>query len=56
MMEVKKSNKPDFVLSNDGILRFRTSLCVSNDGDLRNELLEEAHYSRLVIHPRETKI
>ncbi|RVX04229.1 Retrovirus-related Pol polyprotein from transposon 17.6 [Vitis vinifera] len=48
--EVKKGSKFDFVLSDDGILRFRTSLCVPNDGDLRRELLEEAHYSRLAIH------
>ncbi|RVW62435.1 hypothetical protein CK203_064199 [Vitis vinifera] len=38
MEEVKKGNKPDFVLSDDGILRFMTRLCVPNDGDLRREL------------------
>ena len=56
MEEVKKDSKPDFVLSDDGILRVRTRLCVPNDGDLRKELLEEAHYSRLAIHPREIKM
>ncbi|RVW88173.1 Transposon Ty3-G Gag-Pol polyprotein [Vitis vinifera] len=56
MEEVKKGNKPDFVLSDDGILRFRTRLCVPNDGDLRRELLEEAHCSRLAIHPGGTKM
>ena len=40
----------DFVLSDDGILRFGTRLCVPNDGDLRRELLEEAHCSKFVIH------
>ncbi|WJZ84253.1 hypothetical protein VitviT2T_003866 [Vitis vinifera] len=50
MEEVKKGNKPDFVLSDDEILRFMTRLCVPNDGDLRRELLEEAHCSRLAIH------
>ena len=54
--EVKKGSKFDFVLSDDGILRFRTSLCVPNDGDLRRELLEEAHCSRLAIHPGGTKM
>ncbi|RVW37560.1 hypothetical protein CK203_073903 [Vitis vinifera] len=49
-------DKPDFVLSDDGILRFRTRLCVPNDGDLRRELLEEAHCSRLAIHPGGTKM
>ena len=35
MEEVKNGSKPDFVLSDDGILRFRTRLCVPNDGDLK---------------------
>ena len=35
MEEVKKGSKPNLILSNDGILRFRTRLCVPNDGDLR---------------------
>ena len=50
MEEVKKGNKRNFVLSNDGILRFGHRLCVPNDGDLRRGLLEEAHCSRLAIH------
>ena len=54
--EVKNGSKPDFVLSDDGILRFRTRLCVPNDGDLRRELLEEAHCFKLAIHPRRTKM
>ena len=56
MEKVKKDSKPNFVLSDDGILRFRTRLCVPNDGDLRRELLEEADCSRLAIHPRGTKM
>ncbi|RVW14475.1 hypothetical protein CK203_117222 [Vitis vinifera] len=48
--------KPDFVLFDDEILRFRTRLCVPNDGDLRRELLEEAHHSKLAIHPGGTKM
>ncbi|RVW75435.1 Transposon Tf2-11 polyprotein [Vitis vinifera] len=43
-------------IRDDGILRFRTRLCVSNDGNLRRELLEEAHCSRLAIHPGGTKM
>ena len=56
MEEVKRGSKSDFVLSDDGILRFGTRLCVPNDGDLRRELLEEAHCSKFVIHPRGMKI
>ena len=39
MEEVKNGSKPDFVLSDDGILRFRTRLCVPNDGDLTRKLI-----------------
>ncbi|KAL6329403.1 hypothetical protein AAG906_017719 [Vitis piasezkii] len=55
MEEVKRA-KPDFVLSNDEILRFGTRLCVPNDEDLRRELLEEAHCSKFAIHPGGTKM
>ncbi|RVW79670.1 Transposon Ty3-I Gag-Pol polyprotein [Vitis vinifera] len=56
MEEVKRGSKPDFVLSNDEILRFGTRLCVPNDEDLRRELLEEAHCSKFAIHPGGTKM
>ncbi|RVW62214.1 Transposon Tf2-8 polyprotein [Vitis vinifera] len=56
MEEVKRGSKPDFVLSDDGILRYGTRLCVPNDGDLRRELLEKAHCSKFAIHPGGTKI
>ena len=51
-----KSVKSNFVLSNDGILRFGTQLCVPNDGDIRRVLLEEAHCSRMIVHPKGTKM
>ncbi|RVW53997.1 Transposon Tf2-12 polyprotein [Vitis vinifera] len=56
MEEVKRGSKPDFVLSNDEILRFGTRLCVPNDEDLKRELLEEAHCSKFAIHPGRTKM
>ncbi|RVW28572.1 Transposon Ty3-I Gag-Pol polyprotein [Vitis vinifera] len=51
-----RGSKPDFVLSDDEILRFGTRLCVPNDEDLRRELLEEAHCSKFAIHPGGTKM
>ena len=54
--KVKKGGKSDFVLSDDGILRFGTRLCVPNDEDLRRELLEATPYSRFVIHLGGTKM
>ncbi|RVW79757.1 Transposon Ty3-G Gag-Pol polyprotein [Vitis vinifera] len=56
MEEVKRGSKPDFVLSDDEILRFGTRLCVPNDEDLRRELLEEAHCFKFAIHPGGTKM
>ncbi|RVW92700.1 hypothetical protein CK203_041549 [Vitis vinifera] len=43
-------------IRDDEILRFKTKLCVPNDGDLRRKLWEEAHCSRLAIHPGGTKM
>eukprot|EP00261_Vitis_vinifera_P040692 XP_019081935.1 PREDICTED: uncharacterized protein LOC109124301 [Vitis vinifera] len=56
MEEVKRGSKPDFVLSDDEILRFGIRLCVPNDEDLRRELLKEAHCSKFAIHPGGTKM
>ena len=56
MEKIKNGSKPDFVLLDDGILRFMTRLCVPNDGDLRMKLLEEAHCSRLAIYLGGTKM
>ena len=54
--KVKKSVKSYFRLSNDGILRFGTQLCVPNDGDMRREVLEEARCSRLAVYQGGTKM
>ena len=54
--QVKKGEKKDFVLSDDGILRCGTRLCVPNDAELRKELLTEAHGSRMTVHPGGTKM
>ena len=56
MEEVKRGSKLDFALLDDGILIFGNRLCVPNDGNLRRELLEEAHCSRLAVHPGGTKM
>ena len=56
MNGVKKNTKPEFVTSNYGVLKFRNRLCVSKIGDLRREILEEAHNSRFLIHPGRSKM
>ena len=39
-----------------GSIRFGNRLCVPYDGNLRRELLEEAHCFRLAVHPGGTKM
>ncbi|KAL6321211.1 hypothetical protein AAG906_016245 [Vitis piasezkii] len=56
IVQLDLGSKSDFVLSSDGILRFGTRLCVPNDGDLRRNLLKEAHCSKFAIHPRGMKM
>ena len=36
--------------------RSRNMICVLYSGELRKDILEEAHKSRLTVHPRGTKM
>ena len=38
-----EGKKPDFQVSDDGMVRFRGCLCVPNDEELKKEILSEAH-------------
>jgi len=46
----------DFVVSADGILRFRGRVCIPDDVEVRKLILEERHKSRLSLHPGMTKM
>ncbi|XP_028072519.1 uncharacterized protein LOC114274745 [Camellia sinensis] len=46
---------PDFIISN-GILKFRNRICVLDIPELKKKILEEAHNSRLVVYPGNTKM
>ena len=41
--------------SNGGIYSFN-KLCVTNDAQVNEEIMKEAHLSRFTVHPRETKM
>ena len=45
-----------FSQGGDGVLRYQGGLCVSDVGELRHHILEEAHSSRYYIHPGATKM
>ena len=40
----------------DGVLRYQGRLCVPDVGELINNILEEAHNSRYIIHLGYTKM
>ena len=44
------------MIDNDGILCLGTRLYVPDVDDLRNEIMEEAHFSTYSIHPGSTKM
>lgn len=48
--------KSDFVVGNDGLLRFRGRICVPRDKVIRQKVMDEAHRSRLAIHPGNNKM
>ena len=56
MDEVQSGKKSEFSISEDGVLRFGSRLCVPNDPLIKNEILEKAHYSPYTIHPGSTKM
>ena len=53
-MEIGKA--PKFYVDEDGIVRYKGRLCVPEQGELKRELLKEAHYSSYFIHPGGNKI
>jgi len=46
----------DFSLGSDGVLRFQGRVCVPNDVEVERLIFEEAHKSRLSLHPGMTKM
>lgn len=54
--EIVEGKKPDFQVSEDGIVRFRVHLYVPDNEGLRNKILSKAHRSNYSIYPRNTKM
>ena len=46
----------DFSLGVDGILRFKTRICIPEDNELKQTVLSEGHKSKLSLHPGMTKM
>jgi len=47
----KKGKSLGFVVHEDGTLRFQNRLCVPKNGELRKQILEEAHNTRYSVNP-----
>jgi len=52
---VEKDNGGNFVMDREGILKFENRICVPNDERIK-KMGEEAHKSKLSIHPGTTKM
>ena len=54
--EVKKEERSDFSLGDDGTLMYGDRLCVPDVESLKREIMEEAHCSAYSMHPGSTKM
>ena len=54
--EVIQGKKSEFNVYGDGTLRFGDRLCVPSDGDLKKELMIEAHCTPYSVHPGSSKM
>jgi hypothetical protein len=53
---MKKELTKHFRVDEQGVLWFKDCLIVLKDRELKNQLMDEAHHSKLTIHPRSSKI
>lgn len=53
---VEEGKSPEFKIGSDGIVRCHERVCVPDNAELRRIILDEAHKSKLSIHPGMTKM
>ncbi|KAK7282219.1 hypothetical protein RIF29_10839 [Crotalaria pallida] len=51
-----KGKEVEFKIGSDGILKYRDRICVPNDMEIKGMILEEAHKSKLSLHPGSQKM
>lgn len=56
MLAMDSDENRDFEVDDIGVLRFRGRICIPDDPNLKNMILEESHKNSLSIHPRATKM
>lgn len=54
--EVEASTQVQFMVHEDGLVRFEDQVCVTNNPELKKEIMEEAYYTNYSFHPGRTKM
>lgn len=54
--QFKEGSTSDFGLNSDGVLCFRGIVCVPNDFELRQSIVQESYSSLYAMHPSENKM
>ena len=54
--EIEKGKKAEFQIRDDGMIVKGQRMCVSEYGELKREIMEEAHSSMYAMHPGSTKM
>ena len=55
-VEIEGGRKPEFQIRNDGVIVRGSRICVPEIGELKREIMEEAHSSEYAMHPGSTKM
>ena len=55
-MHTRENKAPDFRVDNEGTLLYKNRICVPEEGDFRQIIMDEAHNSACSIHPGSTKM
>ena len=54
--EIEGGRKPEFQIRDDGVIFKGSRMCVPEIGELKREIIEEAHSSAYAMHPGSTKM
>ena len=54
--EIEGGRKPEFQIRDDGVIVRGSRMCVPEIGELKREIMEEAHSSAYAMHPGSTKM
>ena len=54
-MQTGENKEPDFKVDIEGTLWYKNRICVPEEGDFRQIIMDEAHNSAYSIHPGSTK-